>query len=109
MYFCSGAATRKVGNLTAGPFCSLAAETDTFHFVIEGEAAKRSDETALQDAADMYATKYEWEVEIRDGAFYAAGAPTAGDPPYEVYEVTPETVFGFGLDASVSSTRWQFE
>ncbi|ELZ00028.1 pyridoxamine 5'-phosphate oxidase family protein [Natrialba asiatica] len=109
MYFCSGAATRKSGYLTAVPSCSLATETDTFHFVVEGEATKRSDETALQDVAGAYATKYEWEVEVRDGAFYAAGAPTAGEPPYEVYEVTPETVFGFGLDASVSSTRWQFE
>jgi hypothetical protein len=70
--------------------------------------AKQSDEATLQDVAEVYATKYGWEVEIRDGAFYADGAPTAGDPPYEVYEVTPETIFGFSLDASVPSTRWQF-
>lgn len=108
LFFCSGAATRKIRNLASIPRCGLAADTDEFHYVVEGEAAQRSDEITLQDVADEYATKYGWEVEVRDGAFFADGAPTAGDPPYEVYEVSPETIFGFGLDSAVSSTRWQF-
>lgn len=108
LYFCSGATARKTRNLSSAPRCSLATETGEFHFVAEGEATKQSDEATLQDVAEVYATKYEWEVEIRDSAFYADGAPTAGNPPYEVYEVTPETIFGFSLDASVPSTRWQF-
>jgi hypothetical protein len=31
--------------------------------------------------AEAYAAKYEWPVTVRDGAFDADGAPTAGPPP----------------------------
>ena len=53
-------------------------------------------------------------VTVRDGAFHdgafhdAEGAPTAGPPPYDVYEVIPTTAFGFGTDESFSPTRWRF-
>jgi hypothetical protein len=40
---------------------------------------------------------------------WADGAPTAGPPPYQVYEVTPTTAFAFGKDESFSPTRWRFE
>ena len=49
-----------------------------------------------------------WEIEVRDGVFYASGAPTAGPPPYEVYKVAPTLVFGFGADETFSPTRWRF-
>jgi Pyridoxamine 5'-phosphate oxidase len=42
------------------------------------------------------------------GAFWADGAPTAGPPPYDVYEVTPMTVFGFGTDETFGATPWGF-
>jgi hypothetical protein len=43
------------------------------------------------------AEEYWWQVTVRDGAFYADGAPTAGPPPYELYEVIPTTAFGFAV------------
>jgi hypothetical protein len=58
--------------------------------------------------AEAYAAKYGWRVAIRDGAFVADGAPTAGPPPYDVYELTPATVFGFGTDEQHGATRWRF-
>ncbi|HKV01766.1 MAG TPA: hypothetical protein VJQ26_06560, partial [Ktedonobacteraceae bacterium] len=36
------------------------------------------------------------------------GAPSAGPPPYEVYEVIPVTVFGLGTDKPYGATRWRF-
>jgi hypothetical protein len=45
---------------------------------------------------------------VRDGAFYADGAPTAGPPPYDVYEVRPTVIFGVGTDESFSAIRWRF-
>ncbi len=46
---------------------------------------------------------------MRDGAFHdAEGAPTAGPPPYDVYEVTAETAYGFGTDGTFAPTRWRF-
>ena len=40
-----------------------------------------------------------------------ATPPTAGPPPYEVFEITPTVVFGFGTDEvhAPRSTRWSFE
>jgi hypothetical protein len=68
-----------------------------------------SDEAKLQRLAAAYASKYDWRVEVRDGAFYAAGAPTAGPPPYQVYEIRPAATFAFSEDGSVGAMRWSFE
>jgi hypothetical protein len=38
----------------------------------------------------------------------AEGAPTAGPPPYDVYEATPTAAFGFGTDERFVPTRWRF-
>lgn len=64
----------------------------------------------LQRVADAYDAKYDWQVDIRGGAFFAEGAPTAGPPRFHVYDLQPSTVYGFGTDESHSdrSTRWRF-
>jgi hypothetical protein len=38
------------------------------------------------------------------------GAPTAGPPPYRLYEITPSVVYAFGTsgDLGVQSTRFRF-
>ena len=109
LYFVAGAATRKAKNLARDAHCVITVATEDAHLVVEGEAAKVRDETKLQRVAAVYASKYQWHVTVRDGAFDADyGAPTAGPPPYEVYEVTPTKAFGFGTDESFSPTRWRF-
>jgi hypothetical protein len=46
------------------------------------------DETTLHRVSDAYASSYDWHVTVRDGAFHdTEGAPTAGPPPYVVYEI----------------------
>jgi hypothetical protein len=50
-------------------------------------------------------------VTVINGAFDAPyGAPTAGLPPYQPYQIRPATVFGFANDPALgpSSTRWRF-
>jgi hypothetical protein len=48
-------------------------------------------------------------VTVREGAFHdAEGAPTAGPPRYDVYEVAPAIVFGFATDGTFGPTRWRF-
>jgi hypothetical protein len=109
LYFCAGPATAKGRNLARDPRCVLATGDDAADLVVEGHAAKVGDDAKLQQVAEVYAAKYDWRVEVRDGAFHADGAPTAGPPPYEVYAATPTTVFAFGTDESLSPTRWTFE
>jgi hypothetical protein len=63
----------------------------------------------LQRVADVYATKYDWHVTVRDGAFYADyGAPTAGPSPYSLFEMTPHFAYGFGTGETFSPTLWRF-
>jgi Pyridoxamine 5'-phosphate oxidase len=108
LHFCAGAASRKAKNLARGASCVIAVARDHLHLVVEGEAAKVTDEARLRRLAGAYAAKYGWQVTVRDGALHGDGAPTAGPPPYTVYEVIPTTAFGFGEDESFSPTRWRF-
>ena len=109
VYFCAGAGSRKARNLARNARCVLSVGGAVLDLVIEGEAAKVSDASTLDRVADAYASAYDWNVTVRDGAFHdAEGAPTAGPPPYDVYKVTPRTAFGFGTDEAFSPTRWRF-
>ncbi|MGH2541237.1 MAG: pyridoxamine 5'-phosphate oxidase family protein, partial [Ardenticatenaceae bacterium] len=107
-YFSAGPTTRKAKNLARNPHCVITVATHDFDLVIEGEATKVSDEAMLQRIADVYASSG-WHPTVRDGALYAEySAPSAGPPPWEVYEVTPTTVFGLGTAEPYGATRWRF-
>ena len=110
LHFVAGSSSRKARNLARASRCVITVDSGALHLVVEGEAVKVSDEARLRRVAAVYASKYDWHVEVRDGVFYADGAPTAGPPPYEVYVVTPALVFGFGTDDTFapSPTRWRF-
>ncbi len=36
-------------------------------------------------------------------------APSAGPPPWHVYEVRPETIFALGTSEPYGATRWNFQ
>jgi len=108
LHFVAGSSSRKARNLARASRCVITVDSGALHLVVDGEATKVSDEARLRRVAGVYASKYGWHVEVRDGVFYADGAPTAGPPPYEVYEVLPTTAFGFGTDESGGATRWRF-
>lgn len=79
--------------------------------VVEGAAVRVTAEDELLAVADAYRKKYGWPVVVVGGAFDAPyGAPTAGAPPYFVYRIEPNLVYGFGTDEPYSgrSTRWGF-
>jgi hypothetical protein len=107
-YFTAGAATRKAQNLARDARCTIAVAAHDFDLVVEGEAVKVADEARLRRLAGVYAAEG-WEATVRDGALYAEySAPSAGPPPWEVYEVTPATVFAFGTAEPFGATRWRF-
>jgi hypothetical protein len=46
---------------------------------------------------------------LREGAFYHEfSAPSAGPPPWYLYELGPETVFAFGTAEPFGATRFDF-
>jgi len=107
-YFNAGATTRKARDLARNPHCVITVATHGFDLVVEGEAAKVTDDAKLQRIADVYASEG-WQPTVRDGALYAEfSAPSAGPPPWDVYEVTPATVFALGTAEPYGATRWRF-
>ena len=109
VYFSAGAGSRKARNLARNAQCVISVGGAALDLVVEGEAANIRDESTLHRIAEAYASAYDWHVTVRAGALHdAEGAPTAGPPPYDVYEMTPTTAFGFGTDESFSPTRWRF-
>jgi hypothetical protein len=113
VYSTTNPAARKGRNLTRTPSASLAASAPTMDIVIEGTVAWIGDPRRLQHVGDAYRDKYGWPVTVTtDGAFTAPyGAPTAGPPPYRVYEITPTVAYAFGTGNNLGerSTRFRFE
>ena len=108
-FFAAGKGTRKARNLALNSHCVITVEQEPLDLVIEGSARKIRDDETLRRVAERYATIYDWHVTVRNGAFHdTGGAPTAGPPPYEVYEVTPRTAFGLPVGETFGPTRWHF-
>lgn len=111
LFSSTGPTTQKGRNLARDSRCAITVDSEGLDLVVEGHAVKVNDEAKLKLVAEAYASKYEWPVTVRSGALHdAEGAPTAGPPPYEVYEIVPSVVFAFGTDESFAprSTRWRF-
>jgi nitroimidazol reductase NimA-like FMN-containing flavoprotein (pyridoxamine 5'-phosphate oxidase superfamily) len=110
-YTTSNPTARKAKNLHDDGRCAVTARTPHLDIVVEGSARQVSDDSTLQRVADAYNEKYRWPATVKAGAFDAPyGAPTAGPPPYELFELTPTTVFAFGTDDTYApqSTRYRF-
>ena len=109
LYFTSNNHARKARNLASDPHCAITTSGSRMELVVEGVATRVVDDAVLQRAADAYQSKYGWKLSIRDHAYWAEyGAPSAGAPPYELYEVQPTTVYGLGNAEPFGATRWRF-
>jgi hypothetical protein len=108
LHFCANDRSRKATNLAADRRCNVTTSGASFDLVVEGDAIPVTDEVIVRRVADAYAAKYGWRPDVRDGALWADGAPTAGPPPYRVYQVSPSKAFGFPTDETSVPTRWRF-
>jgi len=107
-YFTAGPGTRKAKNLVHDPRCVITVATAAFDLVAEGEARKVTEEATLERVAEQYSGAG-WSPTVRDGALYAQySAPSAGPPPWEVYEFTTSTLFALGTAEPFGATRWRF-
>ena len=109
VYFVSGPGTRKSRNLEANPACSIAFALPGIDLVVEGRAQRVTDEATLQRLADRYAEEG-WPTRVQGDAFtYDYSAPSAGPPPWFLYELEPVTVFGVLGEEPGGATRWRFD
>lgn len=106
-YFTSGAATRKARNLVKNPNCSITIARRDVDLIVEGEAHLVTDPAKAQHIAEAFAAGG-WPVSVVQGGASltaAYSAPSAGPPPWDVYEVIPTTIYALGASGA---TRWQF-
>lgn len=109
-YFNAGAATRKAQNLAHDPHCVLTVATHEFDLVVEGQAVRLTDPARVGRIAEAFRAQG-WPARVsEDGVTLTAdySAPSAGPPPWSVYEVIPETVFALGTVEHFGVTRWRF-
>jgi len=104
-YFTSGPGTQKSTNLAHDPRCSITLAARGIDLVVEGEAAIVTDDAKLQEIAKAFS---DWGPTVKDGAFtHEFSAPSAGPPPWYVYEFTPKTIFGLATAEPYGATRWR--
>lgn len=112
IYSTTNPAARKGRDLASRPSAALAARAPDVDIVIEGTVGWIDDQQQLRRVGDAYQDKYGWPVTVTaDNAFDAPyGAPTAGHPPYRVYELTPDVAYAFGTGSNLGerSTRYHF-
>jgi Pyridoxamine 5'-phosphate oxidase len=112
VYSTTSPGARKGRNLQARLECSMAARAPAIDIVVEGATSWVDDRNLLEQIATAYDRKYGWPVIITDENMFTApyGAPTAGPPPYRVYEITPRVVYAFGTSDNLGarSTRFDF-
>ena len=109
VYVVSGEGTRKSRNLAENPACVISMSLKDMDLVIEGRAERVTDDETLQRLAKRYA-EGGWPARVEDGAFtYDYSAPSAGPPPWALYEITPTTIFGVLAAEPGGATRWRFE
>ena len=107
-YFTAGPGTRKAKNFEHNPHVVLSVATEPFDLAIHGTARRVTDDDGLEQIAKV-ATAQGWAAEPRDGGLWAEySAPSAGPPPWYVYEVTPETVFAFGTAEPYGAEKFEF-
>jgi hypothetical protein len=110
-YFNAGPATRKAKNLAHNPGCVLTVAAQAFDLVVEGEAVPVAGEPKVKIIGEVYESRG-WRSSVVDGTLQVHGdfsAPSAGLPPWNVYEVGPRTIFAVGMVEPYGATRWQFD
>jgi general stress protein 26 len=73
LHFCTGDAEQKAKNLAAQPECVLTTGTNQLHsgmdVVVEGTAERVTDRARLQQLADLWKSKLDWDFAVGDDAF----------------------------------------
>ena len=104
-YMAAGAGTQKGKNLARDPRCVVTVAAPGTDVVAEGEARIIRDEAELERIAMLFEG---WGPQVRDGAFWHKySAPSAGPPPWDVYEITPTTIYAVASAEPHGATRWR--
>ena len=107
-WFVSGPDTRKSRNVAEHADCVISVALPDLDLAVEGVARQVTDESTLQRLAKHYDDQG-WPATVKDGAFTAPyNAPSAGPPPWNLYEMTPRRAFGVATAEPSGAMRWDF-
>ncbi len=107
IYFCTGPGEQKALNLRNNDWCALTTGDNRWKagldIVVEGRAARVTDDALLRAVAALWETKYDgyWRYEVRDGAFHHEPGVA------HVFEVRPRKVLSFAK-GEFAQTRFRF-
>lgn len=108
-WFETGETSRKGRNLARDPRCTLSVATDEFDLIVEGTAHQVTDRDRITDLARRWAAGG-WPAEV-DASGHALtapySAPSAGPPPWHVYQLVPRTATAVGTVEPYGATRWR--
>src|SRR3954451_14701969 len=97
-WFETGERSRKGRNLARDPRCTLSLATLEVDLIVEGEARKVTDTPTIARLAALWAAEG-WPARVDDtGQALTAeySAPSAGPPPWHVYQLQPHTATALG-------------
>lgn len=109
VHFCTGAEEQKAVNLRANQHVVLTTGCNTWDggldVVVEGDAVRVTDDSALQRLADAWRTKWDgsWQFQVRDGDFHHEDGGAA-----QVFRVAPTKILAFGKGPTFTHTRHRF-
>lgn len=107
-YFTGGPRSRKIRNIERDPRCAFGVAIHGYDVALEGQARRVTDEAELQRLARVFA-QGGWAPAVADGGFtHEYSAPSAGPPPWYVYEFTVEDAYAVMTREPGGATRWTF-
>jgi hypothetical protein len=107
-YFTGGPRSRKIRNVERDPRCAFGVAIHGYDVALEGRASRVTDEARLHRLAEVFAAGG-WAPTVADGGFtHEFSAPSAGPPPWYVYEFTPEDAYAVMTTEPGGATRWTF-
>jgi Pyridoxamine 5'-phosphate oxidase len=108
VYFQTGQQTRKARNLEVTPACTLSMSLPGIDLVFEGVAERVTDGPTLEAVAAVW-REGGWPAEVSgEGIVAPYNAPATGPPPWHLYRVAAQTVFGVATSEPYGATRWRF-
>jgi hypothetical protein len=107
-YFSGGPRSRKIRNIERDPRCAFGVALHGYDVALEGRARRVTDNADLQRLAKVFA-RGGWAPTVADGGFtHEFSAPSAGPPPWYVYEFTTEDAYAVMTGPPGGATHWRF-
>ncbi len=120
LHMVAGEGTLKARDLEADGRCVVgfsSTKLPSIDLVVEGRAEPLTETTRFNGSLNVLIANG-WPLEVKGDKVYGPNAPTAGPPPYAIFRIVPDTVFGlpgmFGMEKFDPSelpkpTRWDFD